>query len=550
MTISKGRKANFQRAIMEKGFYPENLPPVFSVQDFFSVSRSLGLFSGDQIERRKPLTLARYNETKRGGQRRIFSTPNPLFFIDIASYLGQYRAQLAPILRQSSFSRSIPQYDSNFHRALRIDSFSDFTALRRRMLATSRYIVKTDISRFFHSIYTHSIPWSVHGKLQSKKDRSWDSVATYANKLDYLVRQSQDQQTVGIPVGPDTSRIISELISGAIDVEFVERVDSDVSAIRLVDDVYIGASTAEEAQNLLSAYRDAIRQFELDINENKTRIFDAKQDLEPFWPVTIRREIQGFSESIGIRNQEADLVSYLDEIIRTANRENDDGIIKYAIRKMDDFKLWVTFWDCVEPFLIRMAINFPHCLDYVARVIVWMNRRYGIDTERWQEVCRAIISHHAPLGNDSEVVWSCWILKEIDGKLTSDLCDMIVRRCGPFPLIIMIDLVQLCGGASRMIRQLVGERLGDNPMVSGDWLVSYEAERIFGYRLKDKNRKDYGVFGDLLANGTQFYDPGANPVVFQGKHDLEDISEAIEDRGGLYDGLDEVNSGDLFLGQR
>ena len=41
----------------------------------------------------------------------------------------------------------------------------------------------------------------------------------FGNAIDFFfVRQGQDGQTIGIPVGPDTSRIISELILKLIDV--------------------------------------------------------------------------------------------------------------------------------------------------------------------------------------------------------------------------------------------------------------------------------------------------------------------------------------------
>lgn len=520
---------------MEKGFYPENLPPVFAVANFYDAAVACGLFDDDQLVRRKPVALARYNETKRGGQRRVFSTPNPLFFIDAAAYLGSHRVRLARLLRRSGMSRSIPVFESEFIRAIRIDTFSEFTAFRRRKLATSRYVVKTDIARFFHSIYTHSIPWAVHGKAQAKQDRRVHSTQTYANKLDYLIRQSQDQQTVGIPVGPDTSRIVSELVASAIDREFRDQVGPEIVGARLVDDVYIGASTLEEADNLLSAYRDAIRKFELDINESKTRIFESKSDLEPFWPVSIRREIEGFSQGGRGRSQKADLTSYLDEIIRTANQENDDGIVKYAIRKMDDFKLWTEFWDCVEPFLIRVAVNFPHCLDYVARVVVWRQRRYSIDEASWEKVCHSTIAYHAPLGNDSEVVWACWMLKEIGGKLPKALCEPIVQRCGSFSTLLSIDLADRGQVSGRFPKSLIHGRIDDHPMLGNDWLLSYEAERSFGFRLSRKNRTDYGVFGDLIGNDVQFYDASAVPFVFQDIDDIEDVDEALEDRIGLYE---------------
>lgn len=61
MSITSGRKSEFQSAIMERGFYPENLPPVFSVNNFYRVANRIGLLDNEQIERKKPLALARYN---------------------------------------------------------------------------------------------------------------------------------------------------------------------------------------------------------------------------------------------------------------------------------------------------------------------------------------------------------------------------------------------------------------------------------------------------------------------------------------------------------
>ena len=262
MSITNGSDQEFQKAIMEKGFYPESVPPVFQVQRFFDVSNNKGILNGEQYKK-TPTRLSRYNETKRGGQRRIFSTPNPLFFIDAASYFVKYRVELAEILERSDYSCSIPEFDIKNDRFVRIHSHADFARIRRKKLSLSRYIVKTDISRFFLSIYTHSIPWAVHGKTEAKKDHNKDSIDIFTNKLDYIIRQSQDQQTIGIPIGPDTSRIISELVAGAVDAEFKKHVGDDVIGVRLVDDIYIGASTHDDAEKWLRAYQHALRQYEL-----------------------------------------------------------------------------------------------------------------------------------------------------------------------------------------------------------------------------------------------------------------------------------------------
>ena len=141
MSICNGSDQEFQKALMEKGLYPENLPPVFQVQKFFNVSDKQGFIDKKQIK--APSRLSRYNATKRGGQRRIFSTPNPLYFIDAASYFKKYRSQLDEHLKKSDYSCSIPEFDKNNSRFIRIYSHSEFTRIRRKKLSLARYIVKT-----------------------------------------------------------------------------------------------------------------------------------------------------------------------------------------------------------------------------------------------------------------------------------------------------------------------------------------------------------------------------------------------------------------------
>ena len=549
MSTSNSQTEEYQKALMEKGIFPENVPPVFQVQNFFRVAHEQGLLDVQQIDK-KPTRLSNYNETKRGGQRRIFSTPNPLFFIDAASFFTKYRRQIDECLKKSDYSCSIPVFDNKNSRFVRINSHAEFTRARRERLASSRYIVKADISRFYSSIYTHSIPWAMHGKPKSKKDRDPNSNVIFANKLDYLIRQSQDQQTIGIPVGPDTSKIVSELIAGAVDVEFKERVGDEVAGARLVDDIYLGAKNLDEAEKFLSVYQHSLRQYELDVNENKTNIFEARYDLEPFWTVEIRREFERFAGSnFPSKTQLSDMTIYLDEIVRNANQTGDDGIIKFAIRAIDRQRLWMEYWDAIEPFLIRVAMVFPHCIDYVARVVVWYCylKLHVIDKDKWKDVCEKIIAHHAPLGNDSEVVWACWLLKELNTKIHRDNCEKIINHCGPFSVLLILDLYSLGLVSGRFPRKLINERIRENSMLESDWLLQYEAVRSFDYKLKQQDGEYNEVLKQLIDGGVQFYKSTASPVVFDGidEENFNEVELAIEDRDGFYESEDEYETEDL-----
>lgn len=285
----------FAERMLESGYFPENLPPTFRVENLHEAS--LGpLGDENYLIAKTPTEPVRFNSSKRNGQRRLFSMPNPLFMVDCAKYFIKNAEAIDEHLSLSSDSCSNPEFSKDHYRPQKIDNFADFYSKRRRAFSSSRYVVKTDISRFFHSIYTHCIPWALHGKSVAKSDRKVESDTTFGNRLDFIVRQSQDGQTVGIPVGPDFSRLISEMVAVRIDRNFRDQAGADVTMLRLVDDIYIGADNLDEAYALLGMMRDAIRTMELDINETKTVVIEASKDVEEFWPVELRRSIDMYKK--------------------------------------------------------------------------------------------------------------------------------------------------------------------------------------------------------------------------------------------------------------
>lgn len=530
-------EAQFVEELLERGYFPENLPPVFEVSNLHEASLA-PLAAGDFITA-KPTESCRHNASKRGGQRRIFSMPNPVFMIDTVIFFTKFKSEIDEHLAISSDTCSSPTFNEGLGRPLTITTYPEFHKIRRRKLASSRFIVKTDISRFYHSIYTHALPWALNGKAESKRDRKPESVDVFGNRLDHIVRQAQDGQTVGIPVGPDFSRLISEIIGVSIDHKFRKIHNDEVPMLRLVDDIFIGADNQDDAATYLSSIREAIRSFELDINESKTLILNSSEDLEPYWPVAIRREIERFSgPRIGNGGQKrADFVHFLDDTIRSSNTRKDEGIIKFALRKIDELHIWQRYWDLLEPFLVRSAISFPHCWDYVARVVAWRNRIAGVDKNLWSSVAEKSIAQNARTGNDSEVSWALWLVKELKAKISAGALEEVLRRCGPFPSVIALDVYKTCDLPYRVPKEMIDERLGDRPMVGSHWLLAYEADRQFGFRMKTRNLQGHDFFRTLYDDDVSFYSPQALPPVFEGTDDPAEVKSAIEPTIGGYDEL-------------
>ena len=539
-----GTSANlFAEALLERGFYPENVPPVFRVENLHEAALPY-LTASTYTLGKEPTEPSFYSALKRGGSRRVFSLPNPTFYIDSVVFINNHRAQLFEHFQKTDDSFSVPIY-SETGRAAKIKSHSEFHRARRRHLAASRYIVKTDISRYFHSIYTHSIPWALHGKSAAKSDRKPESSAMFGNRLDFILRQSQDGQTIGIPVGPDVSYYISEIVGKAIDHRFRQAMGDDCVYLRLVDDIYIGVDEIDLADDFLFGIRDAIRFFQLDINDGKTIVLDASADLDPFWPVRLRKEITAFSDlkPTGDGGQVGrDLLYLLDEIFRTAKSESDDGIIRYAIRQIDEAGLWNSYWGYLEPFLFRAAVSYPRSWDYVARVVSWrLRKKHAVSSGAWVKVLGKTLSMASKRGADSELCWALWLSKEMSSTVPENALDAIIENCSAMTTLLAVDVHQSINHSYPLPKTKLLNRIGEKPMLGQDWLLAYELDRQFGFNIKTRNLQGNKLFGELYANNVAFYDRDALPDFIKEGEDDEDYSSALEGVIGSY-----TDEGDSF----
>lgn len=131
-----------------------------------------------------------------------------------------------------------------------------------------------DVSRFFESIYTHSISWAVKGKSFAKETRANSDFSKF---FDQLMQRSNFNETNGIIIGNEVSRIFAEIILQSLDNEISEElknygldacVDYDIK--RYLDDYYIFASKDSVLETISSVLESKLRFYKLHLNENKT----------------------------------------------------------------------------------------------------------------------------------------------------------------------------------------------------------------------------------------------------------------------------------------
>src|SRR5699024_8296259 len=100
------------------------------------------------------------------------------------------------------------------------------------------------------------------------------------NKIDKLTQYANDARTNGIPVGSALSDLIAEIILTSIDRKVSSKLKSiDFVGSRFKDDYRILCNDEEEAKIILKVLSDELVEFNLLINEHKTKVLTLPDGL-------------------------------------------------------------------------------------------------------------------------------------------------------------------------------------------------------------------------------------------------------------------------------
>ena len=229
------------------------------------------------------------------------------------------------------------------------------TDIRNEMDA--QYVVKTDISGFFPSIYTHSIPWALHGRDKSKSDRKISILP--GNLLDQVTQGTRDRQTNGILIGPHASNVISEIILTSIDQQMID--DGFWKYSRYIDDYTFFAKSHIQAEKFLRKLGMKLREYELTLNERKTKILPLPLPMDEDWV----RELNSFKWSIKGEVIRFDQVSaLLDHALNLATVAEDNAILNYAIKMVP-----ARLNDQAQRLFAQRAVNLALLYPYLAPLL-------------------------------------------------------------------------------------------------------------------------------------------------------------------------------------
>lgn len=141
-------------------------------------------------------------------------------------------------------------------------------------------MVQIDISKCFDSIYTHSLPWSIIGKNQTKFHLD-GSKSTFGGRFDAIIQQLNQNETNGIVIGPEFSRIFAEIILQSADVELERALSAranlthkvDYEIFRYVDDYFVFYNEPSTELRIIEELQEILRARKLSINAAKVKSY-------------------------------------------------------------------------------------------------------------------------------------------------------------------------------------------------------------------------------------------------------------------------------------
>lgn len=132
------------------------------------------------------------------------------------------------------------------------------------------HILQTDVTDCYGSLYTHSIPWALHGVETAKDQRN--SRQLLGNIIDRHIQDSRFGQTNGIVQGSVLMDLIAELVLGFVDIQITEKLanTANVQILRYRDDYRVFANNDFDTETALKAIGECLRQVGMKLGAAKT----------------------------------------------------------------------------------------------------------------------------------------------------------------------------------------------------------------------------------------------------------------------------------------
>lgn len=547
-------------ALLSRGYFPKELPPAFQSTDLgnnalqilnnwnttwrrntythgnlqdFALQQQAGESPqaySQRIQRHRQYFLDRYSASqfcnyslpKGKLSRRSLAIPQPCSYMLLAEAISKVWNEIQAVYTLSASSQSQALFSEKGKRSVetKSSSVSDFTNVLLEAALDKRIELRVDIAKFYPSIYSHALPWAFLGKEQAKHYFRMDKnvfhahiqngdteAALYdaAQKLDMKLRACQERQSIGLPIGPDSSHILAELIASRIDALLLEQCQAiDFRLCRYYDDYHIYCNSKSDADAILKCLQRILGDFQLKIQESKVSVREAPlafedesvQDLALF-------EFQG--------REDYALKRYMSRLWGLLAKEpsKSSWLARYALRRFEyqSQKVSKKYWPLFEDMLLKTALVEASVLDIVCKLfLMYKSFLNAASIEKLERIVQSLLREHLPLQHHHELLWTLWLVKSLDIPLAAELAQAVLDRGDSLSRLLLLDIYKegSCIQGELDLRELQ-ENYHPQNLEEEQWLLYYEAISQGLLDLPCSELEAHPFFSLLLRADVHFY---------------------------------------------
>ncbi len=496
------------KALLSAGYFPEELPPPFTTVDFAKYRKSIGAAWArlENYPNYPKTSPERFSIPKASDWRRELAIVNPIAQYHVAKLISDDWQQINKHLSSCSFGVEHISIKSGETRAVPSPDFRLVSLRHSEISAIHNHALVADISRFYGTLYTHAIPWALHKKVWAKDNLNTAAYeASLGARLDKAVRKGQDNQTIGIPVGPDTSRIIAEIVAVAIDARVQEQLNLAAdSIVRNVDDWYIGfdnAGLAEEAIAVLSA---SARDYELEVHPEKTKVVNAFSEVQPVWPTAMRQ----ITISSDLLNQTKTIDHFFAQAFYYASIYKEQNVLRFAVSLLRSVDILMVNWHQFETYLLKIARSNATTIPMVVHLFaLYDSKNFPVKKDRVAKLIKDVIARSGPSAAHYEIAWTLFLAKMLRISLPVDWVQPVTRLESSICALILLDMREMGLIDGEFDVSLWTQAMTVEGLNSNMWLVAYEADlkgwlkpQVAGFS------RAHPYFAVLRERNVSFYD--------------------------------------------
>jgi len=425
--------------LLRRGFLPIELPPPFTTEPF---SRAICHPDAAKIPDLKASKLrceyVAYSLARPGSLRRRLAILNPLAYYRLAAAIVKYQDELLnkACCSKLSLIKPIATHIGVLRRWPRLNAVPPKRAEVRVAKTT---LLSADVSRFYPSIYTHAIEWALSSKAAAKARISGKKPPrTIGSEIDALVQACQNGQTRGIPIGPASSMLLGEIILAQVDLKLEKQGIS--SGFRAVDDYGLLFDDRSDAERALTALEDALAEFELELNPQKTEIVSLPEGLEN----------PGIQELRGFRVREynqtverSDLLHFFTRAFARQREFPDKSILRYAVAALVNRTIHAANSALLQSLVLQCVIAEPGVWPFAVRLLRELRTTHlSLPIKPIRQTIHRIIRKSAPVRHSSEVAWSLWAALVFEIMLPADTVTTVANMMDDCCAIMLLHLAK------------------------------------------------------------------------------------------------------------